>query len=184
MLAAAAGDVVSQQRLIEEVWSASFVSVNVVSQVIGELRRALCDDARRPTYIQNVPRRGYRLVASVSFLDADRQSNRGDGTRFVLTSPLATHALQAGENVIGRSATADIRIDAPQASRRHARIVVGPRGATIEDLGSKNGTLVNGRRIAGPQLLVEGDEVQLGSPAARFRFRRAEEPTRTAPVAL
>jgi pSer/pThr/pTyr-binding forkhead associated (FHA) protein len=47
-------------------------------------------------------------------------------------------------------------------SRQHARFVVGRSGATLVDLGSKNGTLVHGRRIEGETRLNDGDEIRIG----------------------
>ncbi len=182
-LAAAGGDVVSRQQLIDTVWRTSFVSDNVVSQVVTELRQALGDDARRPTYIQNVPRRGYRLVARVTYLEGEPVGG-GQTSQFTLASGLATHALKPGGNLVGRGSSADIRIDLSEVSRSHARIVVEGGTVTIEDLGSKNGTFVNGRRISGLHPLAEGDEVRLGSPAARFRLELTSDAVRTAEVIL
>ena len=68
------------------------------------------------------------------------------------------------ELVIGREAAGDGRLDGePALSRRHARITRSADGAlTIEDLGSLNGTRVNGERISAPTALRRGDEVKLG----------------------
>ncbi|MBA2381811.1 MAG: trypsin-like peptidase domain-containing protein [Chloroflexi bacterium] len=64
---------------------------------------------------------------------------------------------------IGREA-ADLVIDDPRVSRPHARILVGPQGeATIEDLNSTNGTVVNGRRIVGTSPLRNGDTLGIGN---------------------
>jgi pSer/pThr/pTyr-binding forkhead associated (FHA) protein len=69
------------------------------------------------------------------------------------------------ELVIGRGVSAEGRLtDDPDVSRRHARIARDARGrVTIEDLGSANGTFVNGRRVRGRQTLNPGDSVQIGS---------------------
>ncbi|HEY6770917.1 MAG TPA: FHA domain-containing protein [Solirubrobacterales bacterium] len=68
-----------------------------------------------------------------------------------------------GELVLGREhATADLVIPDPGVSRRHARVVTHNGGVIVEDLGSSNGTYVNGERISGPVELGTGDEVQLG----------------------
>jgi S1-C subfamily serine protease len=69
------------------------------------------------------------------------------------------------ELVIGREAVGDGRLDGePALSRRHARISRGADGAlTIEDLGSLNGTSVNGKRIAAATILRRGDEIKLGA---------------------
>ena len=70
----------------------------------------------------------------------------------------------AGELVIGREASGDGRLDGePALSRRHARLVRGAGGGlTVEDLGSLNGTHVNGRRITAATPLRIGDELRLG----------------------
>lgn len=65
-LAKHAPGVVGKELLLQEVWSDSpFVGDDVISHAIWELRKALGDSARQPTYIQTVPRKGYRLVAEV-----------------------------------------------------------------------------------------------------------------------
>jgi transcriptional activator of cad operon len=64
-LAQRAGEVVSIEDLLNEVWSGVIVSPDSVYQAVASLRRVLGDDPKRPTYIANVPRLGYRMVASV-----------------------------------------------------------------------------------------------------------------------
>src|SRR3954452_9833804 len=71
-----------------------------------------------------------------------------------------------GELLIGRAATeADGRLgNDPELSRRHAQLARGPEGElTIEDLGSSNGTFVNGERLEGVRVLQLGDVVRLGT---------------------
>lgn len=70
-LASRAGRVVSREDLLAAVWGDSFVTEEVLTHSVWELRRALGDDARNPTYLQTVPRRGYRLIAPVVWLDED-----------------------------------------------------------------------------------------------------------------
>lgn len=64
-LAENAGKVVSVQDLLDKVWADVVVTPDSVYQSVATLRRTLGDDTRDPTYIANVPRRGYRMVASV-----------------------------------------------------------------------------------------------------------------------
>ena len=85
--------------------------------------------------------------------------------RFVRGS-LAGHALPLDDNatiVIGRGEDTTLRIQDPSLSRRHCQIVNSPRGPMIADLGSANGTLVNGQRIAQWTPLVPGSRIVLGS---------------------
>lgn len=65
-LAERPGEVVSHQTLLDEVWHDVIVSPDSVYQAVGALRRILGDDTKEPTYIANVPRRGYRLVATAT----------------------------------------------------------------------------------------------------------------------
>jgi DNA-binding winged helix-turn-helix (wHTH) protein/tetratricopeptide (TPR) repeat protein len=66
-LARHASNVVSKQRLIQEVWGESFVSEEVLSHAIWELRKAFGDEARNPRYIQTIAKKGYRLLVEVSY---------------------------------------------------------------------------------------------------------------------
>jgi two-component system cell cycle response regulator len=83
-------------------------------------------------------------------------------------------ALERGENVLGRSREATLAIDEPAISRRHARVVRTEDGRHIlEDLGSQNGTFVNGRAVS-RVVLRSGDRIQLG-PDVIFRFALLDE---------
>jgi pSer/pThr/pTyr-binding forkhead associated (FHA) protein len=86
--------------------------------------------------------------------------------------------LQPGENILGRD-EANIHIDSPTVSRRHARIRVSGTEAVLEDLGSKNGTCVNGARVSTVVRLKDGDEVQVGSVVSRFRMTSPKGVTAT-----
>jgi transcriptional activator of cad operon len=65
-LAEHAGDVVSMDELLEQVWPGVIVTQDSVYQAIASLRRQLGDDAKEPAYIATAPRLGYRIVATVS----------------------------------------------------------------------------------------------------------------------
>ena len=66
LLCDADGGVVSHDQLIRSVWNGRSLSENSVAVVIGQLRKALEDDAREPGLIETIPKRGYRLVADAS----------------------------------------------------------------------------------------------------------------------
>ncbi|HEV8485014.1 MAG TPA: winged helix-turn-helix domain-containing protein, partial [Blastocatellia bacterium] len=66
-LADHAGEVVPKEKLIQSVWPDTFVTDDVLTRSISELRKVLGDDAREPRFIQTIPRSGYRLVADVSY---------------------------------------------------------------------------------------------------------------------
>ena len=63
---------------------------------------------------------------------------------------------------IGRDITNDITINDPECSRHHSRLTRGGGGYTLEDLGSTNGTFVNGQRLTGARPLTSGDLIGLG----------------------
>lgn len=60
------GKIVPKDDLLASAWDGAFVGEDSLTQAISQLRRVLGDDPQRPTYIQTVPRRGYRLIAAVS----------------------------------------------------------------------------------------------------------------------
>ena len=178
-LAIAGGKLSTKRDLIDAVWRTEFVSEHALTQVIAELRAALGDNARSPSYIENIPRRGYRLVATVTPLAASVPSARQPSVPFKLQGDNRDYPLNQGDNVIGRTDDAAIAIDRTEVSRAHARVVVSGTSATVEDLGSKNGTFLNGERLQSPAILANGDEIWIGRSVARFRFLIEGEPTMT-----
>jgi hypothetical protein len=83
---------------------------------------------------------------------------------------LERFALDRDSIVLGRRTANDITLADSEVSRRHARVEATKTGYSIHDLGSMNGTLVNGRRIAAPQPLADGDLIVLGQSRLRFRL--------------
>ncbi len=71
--------------------------------------------------------------------------------------------------VLGRSPESDIIILDPYVSARHAEIVLAGAGFILRDLGSANGTYVNGRRLRRKRVLRRGDRLELGDTVFRFR---------------
>jgi hypothetical protein len=74
-----------------------------------------------------------------------------------------------GATVVGRSDQADVRLDDPYASEFHLRLVSQDGTLTVSDLGSTNGTYVNGRRITTPTSLQRGDALQVGKTVMEVR---------------
>jgi pSer/pThr/pTyr-binding forkhead associated (FHA) protein len=85
-----------------------------------------------------------------------------------------------GENVIGRDPHVTVHVDAASVCRRHARITVREISATLEDLGSKNGTFPGGTRLTGPACLRDGDSARSGSVMTTFRIWSPDLTTKTA----
>ncbi len=78
---------------------------------------------------------------------------------------------------LGRSREADIFIPDQWLSRMHAEILFDRGGLTVADLGSKNGTLVNGMRIQGPTPLRKGDQIKLGDHTITVQSSLPDEQT-------
>ncbi len=82
--------------------------------------------------------------------------------------PGAMWSLYEGEAIIGRGLQASVRIDDDSVSRQHARVIVGPAGVTLRDLGSESGTFVEGKKLKGPTVLRDGDRIVLGKVCLRL----------------
>jgi hypothetical protein len=86
----------------------------------------------------------------------------------VADGPGTRHELTTGRNVIGRGTEADIRLPDTGVSRKHVDVVLDGGTAFVEDLGSTNGTLVNGRKIS-RQALADGDVIRIGHSVLVYR---------------
>lgn len=78
------------------------------------------------------------------------------------SSPPRQVPLEQGRTVIGRQPSCGVVIDVSSASRQHAALTLAGSEATLEDLGSRNGTTLNGRPVAGPTLVLPGDVIGIG----------------------
>lgn len=166
---------VSKDELHKILWPDTFVSDANLPNLVAELRESLGDEAHEPRVIRTVPRFGYAFLAETT-AEPDRPTAQG----FRLIWGDREVALHPGENVIGRDDAATLWIDDPLVSRRHARIVIGEAGAVLEDLGSKNGTLLRGEKIQSPAKLVDEDLITIGPASMIFRVFKHPAPTATA----
>ena len=144
------------------------------------MRDVIGDEARRPLYVRTVHRFGYAFCGSAK---EEREAVSSGPARkwswWILRAGKRT-ALEPGETVIGRDPGAGLFIDDPSVSRRHARIVVTEESATLEDLGSKNGTCLGDRRIEAPVPLDDGARIRIGTVALTFRMFSLPYSTETA----
>ena len=171
---------VSKADIHSRLWPDVHVSEANLANLVVELRAALGDDARRPRILRTVPRFGYafRAVARPERRVAADASEAPD-VAYRLVWGRREIALEPGENLIGRDREAIVWIDDESVSRRHARISVGPEGATIEDLGSKNGTYLRGRKIRGAAVLADRDAVKIGPASLTIREMKRTGSTRS-----
>jgi TolB-like protein/DNA-binding winged helix-turn-helix (wHTH) protein/tetratricopeptide (TPR) repeat protein len=79
-LASQPGEAISKETLLKTVWPDTFVSEDVLTRSISELRRLFEDDARQPRFIETIPKRGYRLVATITPLNGAAAGNRPEAS--------------------------------------------------------------------------------------------------------
>jgi len=169
--------VVSKERIRDRLWPKTFVSESTLTSLVVDLRAALGDDAKHPRYLRTVHGLGYAFCGTVVDGTGVAPGDRGLQLRLVWGDRVIR--LSEGENVLGRVDGAAAWIDSPSVSRRHARIVVSGRKATVEDLGSKNGTYVRGERLSSAAPLVDGDEIRLGRVRMTFSVLAGAGSTQT-----
>jgi DNA-binding winged helix-turn-helix (wHTH) protein len=168
----------SKAELLERVWPGVFVADDSLAKVVSQLRKAIGDEDAAPV-IRTVHGYGYAFTASTRpGGEAQSVPGAGDAGCWMFCGP-REFPLHDGEHVIGRAPDAGICLDSPKVSRRHARVVVKDCCATLEDLGSKNGSFVRGVRITGPTLLNSGDEVVVGPFKLLFRVAPASGSTQS-----
>lgn len=117
-------------------------------------------DGARPVPIRTAHRVGYSLDAPVRSKD-----ERGAPSRHWVVANRRRTSLHQGENIIGRGEASDVRVEGTTVSRRHARLIVKGNKTWLEDLGSKNGTSLNGVRVSAAQMLASGARISIGSAA-------------------
>jgi DNA-binding winged helix-turn-helix (wHTH) protein len=167
---------VNKRQLHTELWPGVFVTEANLPNLVAELRSALGDHARRPRTIRTVRGFGYAFSAPAQ-VDTSSAPSPAEGLVYRLIWGNREIALAQGENLIGRAANSVLWIDHSSVSRRHARILADPSGAVLEDLGSKNGTLLRGKRITGAERLSDKDSIGIGPASLVFRIFKHTEST-------
>ena len=154
--------VLSKVDLQQRIWPDTYVTETSLATLVAELRSALGDEARQPRYIRTVHRHGYAFCGAATRESEDSWPPASGERRVLVVLRGREIALAAGAHILGREPGVAVWLDSVRVSRHHARLVVSATGASIEDLGSKNGTFVNRVRICGVQPLSDRDEVGLG----------------------
>jgi DNA-binding winged helix-turn-helix (wHTH) protein len=171
----------SKSEIHDRLWPKTFVSPSNLGRLVAEIRGALGDTARRPNLVRTVHAFGYAFCGAA--VDLDAAPGRAPGISCRLLWDGREIELATGGNVLGREPGCAVWIDAPGVSRQHARIVVAEGTAALEDLGSKNGTYLRGRRIEAPAPLADGDPIVLGTALITVRLLRPGGSTETIPPA-
>jgi DNA-binding winged helix-turn-helix (wHTH) protein len=167
---------VKKSELHERLWPSTFVSDATLASLVAELREALGERGREARFIRTVHGFGY------AFSGLTRETGAPD------LVPVANwiiyngrdKSLNEGEHVIGRDADVAVPLTSSTVSRHHARITIDGKIATLEDLGSKNGTYLRGQVVTSPRQLADGDQIRIGAFELTFRTLVAPGSTETA----
>jgi DNA-binding winged helix-turn-helix (wHTH) protein len=170
--------VLSKAELQQRLWPETFVAEANLSNLVAEIREALEDQARAPRYVRTAHGFGYAFCGDVT-VQKDASSRAADPAACWLEWGTRRFPLVDGDNVVGRDPDVEIRLDASTVSRRHARLIVTTRDTTLEDFGSKNGTIRGDDRVTKPVRLSDGDIIHFGSLVLTYRVREAFGSTET-----
>jgi pSer/pThr/pTyr-binding forkhead associated (FHA) protein len=111
-----------------------------------------------------------RAIGSHLGISVRRKRKEGSRVLFVRSESQRGQEFEVNDVVVlGRSDETDFVIDDPYASEFHLRLVSQENGMMLHDLGSTNGTYVNGRRVSAPTELKRGDTIQVGKTVMEIR---------------
>jgi DNA-binding winged helix-turn-helix (wHTH) protein len=161
--------VVEKAALQARLWPDTYVVEGNLNVLIGEIRRAIADDARQPRFIRTVHGMGYAFCGDAVSVEAAPWPRRP--MPCWLVAKAETFRLAEGENIVGRDPECAVWLDSPSVSRRHARIVVegADRRVSVEDLDSKNGTRLGKTPVHERVHVSDGDEIVFGSVHVKLR---------------
>jgi DNA-binding winged helix-turn-helix (wHTH) protein len=152
------------------IWPRTFVVEGNLNVLVGEIRRAIGDDAQHPRFIRTVHRIGYAFCGDAVDLREAPASTASMQCWVVFQD--RTFRLSEGDTLVGRDPQCAVWLHEPGVSRRHAsiRIDSGDRRVTLHDLGSTNGTFVRRSRVRTAVDLGDGDSIRIGSVELTFRL--------------
>jgi hypothetical protein len=111
-----------------------------------------------------------RAIGSHLGISVRRKRKEGSRVLFVRSESQQGREFEVNDVVVlGRSDETDVVLDDPYASEFHMRLVSQENGIMLHDLGSTNGTYVNGRRVAAPTELKRGDTIQVGKTVMEIK---------------
>jgi DNA-binding winged helix-turn-helix (wHTH) protein len=148
---------VSKRELLDQVWAGQVVEESNLKTLVLEIRSALQERGGSPAVIRTVYGFGYAFGGTAS------ESAVPEAPPLLLVRWEGRDVtLPEGSHLIGRRADCAVIIDRPSVSRVHARLLVSRTGTTVEDLRSKNGTFVEGARIAAATELLPRCRIRIG----------------------
>src|SRR5262249_55881373 len=163
--------VVGKEELLRQIWPKSYVVEANLNVLVGEVRRAIGDNAQTSQFIRTVHGVGYAFCGGATDIESVSAAECVDRTRCCLVGSNRTFVLSEGDNIIGRDPSCNVWIDDPDVSRRHARIRIDSAhgSALLFDLDSTNGTLLGRSRVKSETPLTDGDVVRVGPIELKFR---------------
>jgi DNA-binding winged helix-turn-helix (wHTH) protein len=172
--------VVAKDEIHEKLWPGTFVSDGTLTSLLAEVRSAIGDDAHEGRFVRTVHRVGYAFSAAAQEIHARPSVSEKAATAVWLLRGQRRIPLEAGESILGRDPGAAVHLDDPSVSRRHARILVADEGATIEDLGSKNGTFLDEQKVEQAVMLADGARLRVGTVELTVRIFPVPDSTQSA----
>jgi DNA-binding winged helix-turn-helix (wHTH) protein len=169
----------SKGEIHEKLWPGTFVSDGTLTSLLAEIRSAIEDEAHESRFVRTVHRFGYAFSGTAEEARSPRRATAPRVAYRLFWGPREI-ALGEGETVLGRDPDATAFIDHTSVSRQHARIVIAGDQVTVEDLHSKNGTFLGGKKLDAPAVLADGDELKIGSVSLKFRVFPLSGSTETA----
>jgi DNA-binding winged helix-turn-helix (wHTH) protein len=170
----------SKTEIHEKLWPGTFVSDGTLTSLLAEVRSAIGDEAHESRFVRTLHRFGYAFSGSAEEIRPAQRRPRVPKLAHRLFWGPREIALEEGETILGRDPDATAFIDHTSVSRHHARIVIAGDRVTVEDLQSKNGTFLGGKKLDAPTPLADGDELKLGSVSLKFRVFPLSGSTATA----
>ena len=156
----------SKAQIRDVLWPRTFVSESTLAGLVAVVRSALGDKVQEPRFIRTLRGFGYAFCGTVGDEQPPPSAAHESGCGLLWAG--REIPLPEGEHLLGRDNGCLVRSRSVRVSRRHAKITVRGMRAVIEDLGSRNGTSVGGRRIEGPVELAGGDTIGVGPEGIVF----------------
>lgn len=162
-----AGALVDRDSIFSALWGSDvFLDRDAaINTAIRKIRKALGEDGDRPRFVETVVGKGYRFVGPIV---AGTPDDAPEVTNYRVTTETHAFVLTHGDNVIGRNPDAEVFLDHPSVSRRHARISIAADRVVLEDLNSRNGTSLDGREVTSPTELHDGAVIRVGPITLTF----------------
>ena len=174
LLIAEAPRVVPKPEIHERLWPGIFVTDATLVGLVKELRRTLQDHDARAPIIRTSHGVGYAFSGGLT-----KPRPHPSNTEHWIIDGARNIPLCEGENLIGRDSASAVWLDLAGVSRRHARIVIRGQRAELEDLGSKNGTLLRDELMTAPAPLQDGDSIRIGPARVIYHLSRPGTSTET-----